>query len=570
MGAYPLPDPNNPSGPQLVARPPQTPATPSLIPNFFGQLAARLPTIAMSGQQAATASMVAPPSLPSAGLSGMAAVPDLGAPTSNVSVQSPSMARVAARDAYAAHGDGISNIPNPWLRGFAKVADVAGQIVAPNIERFVPGTVGNFNQHLAKANAQITTDQTQAQANAQLQDTQSQMQMRNSLSQLDLDKGYAALNPKPLPPQPGHIVMSPDGSAAGWADGDGNLHGLDDPAVPSGARQVAANMAAKPLKLAPGDEPLSAEEAQRLNGTWDGLASKHNLPKGQFAPGMTRSDANMTMQTLNNVVGKQQGDTHITVQVQGQQQREAAANQKNAPLDLSDPAMVANVQGVANGSLKLADVFGRSATTAQKGQFVAAVKAVKPDYNSGDHDIENKARAYYTGGGQGGQTLTAFNAAQNHLQILGQAADALNNGNVQLFNRLSNSYGTATGDQAPTDFNAVKNAVKGEVARALTGHVTVSEQAELDKDLNSDMSPGQVSGVSHKYISLIDGKKRAMQDNYTASQTGQPNFGGGGGKGGPAPDTHVWSAAGWQGAHPGQDVNAATKAAKSAGFQVVK
>lgn len=126
--------------------------------------------------------------------------------------------------------------------------------------------------------------------------------------------------------------------------------------------------------------------------------------------------------------------------------------------------------------------------------------------------------------GKGGQTLNAFNTAQSHLQILGQAAEALHNGNSTTLNSVANSFAKMTGSPAPTNFDAVKNAVQGEIAKALTGNVTVSEQAELQKDMNNASSPAQIAGIVQKYTQLMQGKKDALHQQYTDAKKGQPSF----------------------------------------------
>jgi hypothetical protein len=117
-------------------------------------------------------------------MAGMAAtVPDLGAPAAPVAVHSQAIDNVNARDALLQHGDGISNIKNPWLRGFARVGDIALSTVAPAIEQQVPGTVGNHRMELARANAQIGVDQHEALQTSALQDQQAQTQQRESLGE---------------------------------------------------------------------------------------------------------------------------------------------------------------------------------------------------------------------------------------------------------------------------------------------------------------------------------------------------------------------------------------------------
>lgn len=412
-------------------------------------------------------------------------------------------------------GSGVSQIKNPFLRGVARVGDIASAFIAPRISQLLPGTTLHHAQDIARQQGVVQQDTAQETAAAQERDLEAQADQRRSLATQEQAKAEALLHPQ-AKPSSGKILTAQDGSAAGYQHDDGTIVPLDDPSVPDGVRKVAGNFAGKPVKTPLAEQPLTDDEAKRLNTLWDGLAEKHHLPKGQFVAGMSHADSTALASGLNNVVGKQQGDTRVNVTIAGQQERNAQQNNTSF-----DPAVV---QSVASGAVKLNEVFGRGASTAQKAAFVAAVRAVNPQYNSGDHDIENHLRNSYIAGKQG-QALTAFSTAQTHLEILRQASDALHNGDLTAFNALSQQYAKATGSSAPTDFNAVKNAVKGEVARALTGNVTVSEQAELDKDFNNASSPRQIAGVAKKYMQLIDGKKQAMRETYEAGQKGQVNFG---------------------------------------------
>jgi stage V sporulation protein SpoVS len=144
--------------------------------------------------------------------------------------------------------------------------------------------------------------------------------------------------------------------------------------------------------------------------------------------------------------------------------------------------------------------------------------------NSGDVKSVQATQKFFSPAGKGGQTLAAFNTVQNHLQLLGQAAEALGNGNITMLNDISQKYAKATGSAAPTNFDAVKNAAKGEVARALTGNVTVSEQEALDKDFNNASSLKQIQGVVQKYTQLIQGKKEVLHQQYTDGMNGKVSF----------------------------------------------
>lgn len=418
-------------------------------------------------------------------------------------------------------GDGVSQINNPLLRGIARAGDIAASVFAPRLAQYIPGTQLHHQVLVGQAQQALASDQASDQAGAVLADSQAQAKQRESLAEQEQAKAEALLHPQSKP-TPGHLVISGDGSAAGYQDGEGNFHGLNDPTVPQGVKDVATNMAAKPTKVPLAEQPLDDAEAKRLNNLWDNLADKHHLPKGQFVPGMTRADATTLASGLNNVVGKQQGDTHVTISMQGLQDRQ----NKNAALDMNDPSMAASVAAVANGSMKLGDVFGRGATTAQKAAFASAVKNMNPNYNSGDHDVENAVRRDFTSG-HDSNTLNAVNTAYSHLDTFATAAKALKNGDVKGINSLANSLGVSVQNGASPQVVAglVKEALKGEMARALTGAgATVDEQRNIDASFSTANSLPTMLKVAEEAKTLLKGKQETLRNKYKSGTTGTPNF----------------------------------------------
>jgi hypothetical protein len=123
--------------------------------------------------------------------------------------------------------------------------------------------------------------------------------------------------------------------------------------------------------------------------------------------------------------------------------------------------------------------------------------------------------------------ITAFNTASGHLKMLQQAGDALRNGDVQLFNRIANSYATATGEPAPTNFNTVKAAVAGELAKTFKGSgATDQEIGQINSTINTAESPEQIQGAIGYYTNLMDSKLDSLKGQYESGKEGKPNFSG--------------------------------------------
>lgn len=135
------------------------------------------------------------------------------------------------------------------------------------------------------------------------------------------------------------------------------------------------------------------------------------------------------------------------------------------------------------------------------------------------------AMTKYMTSGQGGTNINYFNTASDHLKILSEAGDALNNGNTQLFNTIANRFATATGDPAPSNFETVKAAVAGELSKTFKGTgATDSEIADINQTINQAQSPQQIQGAINYYRKLMGSKIQALQSQYQAGMQGKPNF----------------------------------------------
>lgn len=260
---------------------------------------------------------------------------------------------------------------------------------------------------------------------------------------------------------------------------------------------------------------------------------------------------------------------------------------------------------IAQGRAKLSTLpqksyKGRTDITTQNGLSYIN-KFIKPDYQESDFDAAqmlNKELASSRQGTAGGALLSLGTASQ-HLDLLKEASEALNNNNLTRLNALANTIGVETGKAAPTVFQAIADRVNEEVTKVTSGGTP--HEAELARNretLGRDQSPQSVDGVIRAYIGLMGGRAdeinersktylgkpvrispttRALFKRYgmdydwledkktiqtTQTQSAQP-------KTTPSPATHTFSISAWQKANPNGDANAAKAAAQKAGYQVI-
>jgi hypothetical protein len=119
--------------------------------------------------------------------------------------------------------------------------------------------------------------------------------------------------------------------------------------------------------------------------------------------------------------------------------------------------------------------------------------------------------------GKLGTTVKSMNVAIDHLDTLQEAASALHNGNIPLFNKIANMYATNTGETAPGSFDAVKTIVGSEVSKAIAGGATaLGDREEIRKELDNAKNPQQLAGVIDKYQHLLAGQVNGLHTQFTS------------------------------------------------------
>lgn len=126
--------------------------------------------------------------------------------------------------------------------------------------------------------------------------------------------------------------------------------------------------------------------------------------------------------------------------------------------------------GMGGGPIRAAILAG----AAQLSQREATGEDVSnPGYdqaiaNGQDFTAANRALGSFAGGPLGNQTR-ALNNAVGHLKLFEDTFTALNNGDVQLLNRLGNAWSTQIGKPVPTTLKAMGTIVGPELTKILAG-----------------------------------------------------------------------------------------------------
>ena len=156
-------------------------------------------------------------------------------------------------------------------------------------------------------------------------------------------------------------------------------------------------------------------------------------------------------------------------------------------------------------------------------QIMSKVRELNPQYDAKLWVGGEKAIGAFSSGPQA-NTVRSFSVAINHLDTLGDLADALGNGNVQMINKIANRVSQEFGGAAPTNFNAVKKLVADEIVKAIVGSGGgVTDRQEAADAVNAAQSPAQLKGVIESYEKLMAGQLDGFQRQYQQS-TGRKDF----------------------------------------------
>lgn len=115
-----------------------------------------------------------------------------------------------------------------------------------------------------------------------------------------------------------------------------------------------------------------------------------------------------------------------------------------------------------------------------------------------------------------GGMLIAFNTAIGHAYQLYQATDALQNNDLQALNRIAQRLNVETGQPAPQEFDAIKNALVGEIGKTFKGSAPDQvEMQEIGQTMSKVQSPAQAKGViADAYAHLLKTKAGNLVQEY--------------------------------------------------------
>lgn len=347
---------------------------------------------------------------------------------------------------------------------------------------------------------------------AAMKDNQERLKIQNQ-PQVDMLRMAATS------PNPGALVMNNPSLMAAWHQ-NAPRFGIDPSnpqnLTPENLRMVMTFGHNTTTAQYGGDQLQMPGQVEQIKG-YNGQQLSHNVVTGDVKQEVAPQELKTVIENgrpkyvlASDAVGKEPFNPSIF----------GAANLSNNALELGyqqyantgqmpsfgrNPAMQAKMLDYI--AKRSSDDFGPNATATiiARGQQTKAQGAVVKDFESG----------------QTAKTLNGLNTAIKHMDTMETAVVALQNGNIQVLNKLGNFFGTQLGNDPANNFNIVKNFAAGEVAKAvLPQGGGEREREEISRAINSANSPQQLHSALALWRELLAGKTDALRNQWDTGTNG--------------------------------------------------
>jgi hypothetical protein len=177
----------------------------------------------------------------------------------------------------------------------------------------------------------------------------------------------------------------------------------------------------------------------------------------------------------------------------------------------------------AIAAYKAPPLIGTALRTPQGQNVMASVYKLNPSYDATTYAVRQKAREDFATGDQG-NTVRSLSTATDHLNQLSVAATAMQNRDTKVLNRVGNYFSQEFGGANVPNFEAMKQLVGDEVAKAVIGSSGgVGDRQGISDAFAAVNSPDQIQGVIQKYKGLMGGQLNGLRRQYQRS-TGLDDF----------------------------------------------
>ncbi len=124
--------------------------------------------------------------------------------------------------------------------------------------------------------------------------------------------------------------------------------------------------------------------------------------------------------------------------------------------------------------------------------------------------------------GPAANVVRANNVALEHLGMLDEAREALNNGNIPVLNAIANAVGVQAGKSAKTTYDTIAQRVGQEVNSSyISGGGGQVERLASSSNFNSSSGDNQIKNNIKATVKLMESQQRGLEDQYKRGTYGQ-------------------------------------------------
>ena len=352
-------------------------------------------------------------------------------------------------------------------------------------------------------------------------------------------------------PQPNGMLSggSPDAGNFGGSLNYGNASNSAPNNAPSSASPPTGGLPNAPIPRSPGantsqlDTALSAYYQSQINTTGDELLSriatlKMAVKAGRYGAGDQLAAAQTDLTKRNQIDAQSYKDNSAGVS-SSDEPRHRVADETNATAVLAqrtdiDNRKLAQEQATANAAAasKAADPALTASSVAAvltyrmpmpSGQFLRTPQGQAiymgvlshPEYDATKYADKNKTVGQYTPGGTEGKSLSAFNVALEHGQVLMDNVAGLNNGQSQSINAIKNLFGSSFGATGPGGVALAAHLYSSELEKTVLSTGGTKEERDAIKTAFSNVNtPEQFQVAVNVSNSLLVGKVQNSRMNW--------------------------------------------------------
>jgi hypothetical protein len=236
----------------------------------------------------------------------------------------------------------------------------------------------------------------------------------------------------------------------------------------------------------------------------------------KWAPNTDRNNPAQYAKSMKQMTGLDMDKTYNELTPEEQKKFREAQTKIEHGVSATAPSAAAPYKSSSSVAEKIANYEMKppASRSAQYGPLMQEVAKINPNYDETKFATVQQARKNFTTGKQG-DSVRSMNVAIDHLDTLREAGQALQNGNLPIFNKIANEYTKNTGDNRLTDFNGIKSIVGSEVAKAVAGgQMALADREEIRKELDAANSPQQLAGVIKRMQQLLGGQLKGLKTQY--------------------------------------------------------